>query len=772
MRGYPAVLVTVLLLGLFAPGLPATIVPRGSAYTSPVGDGGPACTRIGGGGPSYTQGTNGVFELVGHLGGSNHGMHVQGTYAFTAFGPEFAVVDIANPAAPVRVGYLMMSHPAADLFVVGNYAYVVGQGGGLRVIDVANPADPHQVGFYDLPGMGVHVVANYAYVVDANQGFVVLDVSDPANPQEVGSSPTMGWRVFVSGDYAYVAGGYNRPFYVLNVSDPANPYQEGSLAGSAAAVYVVGNYAYVTDSSSTRPASLRVIDVSDPADPQEAGSEEVFLGLLGEAYDVHVVGDYAYIAGAAFIGPGFYGGIEVVDVSDPANPDEVGNYVHPEIRVTSDVYASGDDAFLAGESDGMRIIDLSDPAHPTESSAFRVLEASSDVLVAGNYAYVGDEGIKVVDVSDPADPFVVGYYEAPPPLMGADRLALAGDYAYTADTAGGFRVIDVSDPADPTLKGSCDCGGSNLDVADTYAYLAWGSLKVVDTSNPNNPHQVASYVPPKVDATDVDVAGGYAYVAAGEDGLRIVEITDPLSPTEYSLFDPPGSFAGVQVSGDYAYVADAQNGLRVINIADPQYPYQPGSSYAPGGAWPAEIVYVHVSAPYAYISDYDGNLWVVDVSDPADLSEVASYTAASMVNAVYVSGELIYVVDGLGGLSIFQLGEASLEVAPAAIPFLAEAGGAAPPPRLLRVESTGGSLAWTASLSPTVGWLEVTPLSGGTPACITVTAEISGLVAAEYETDLVIESGAGVQDSPQIVPVRLVVADELVDLFLPVVLRY
>ena len=47
---------------------------------------------------------------------------------------------------------------------------------GLRIIDIADPASPVEVGFYDTPGdaRGVVVSGSYAYVADADSGLRVI----------------------------------------------------------------------------------------------------------------------------------------------------------------------------------------------------------------------------------------------------------------------------------------------------------------------------------------------------------------------------------------------------------------------------------------------------------------------------------------------------------------------------------------------------------------------------------------------------------------------
>ena len=59
---------------------------------------------------------------------------------------------------------------------------------------------------------------------------------------------------------------------------------------------------------------------------------------------------------------------------------------------------------------------------------------------------------------------------------------------------------------------------------------------------------------------DVAHAGGYAYVAAGDSGLRVIDVSLPSAPSEIAFVDTPGTCRGVDVIGDHAFVADGSGG--------------------------------------------------------------------------------------------------------------------------------------------------------------------------------------------------------------------
>jgi hypothetical protein len=81
---------------------------------------------------------------------------------------------------------------------------------------------------------------------------------------------------------------------------------------------------------------------------------------------------------------------------------------------------------------------------------------------------------------------------------------------------------------------------------------------------------------PFKDAHRVYVARTYAYVAAGPQGLGIVDVENPEAPRLHELFDAAGTLndtrdvvIGSTNASLFAYVADGRNGLSVLQLTAP-----------------------------------------------------------------------------------------------------------------------------------------------------------------------------------------------------------
>ena len=153
-------------------------------------------------------------------------------------------------------------------------------------------------------------------------------------------------------------------------------------------------------------------------------------------------------------------------------------------------------------------------------------------------------------------------------------------------------------------------------------------------------------------AWDVAVSGSYAYIADYDNGLVVVNISDPANPTLAGSYNTSGYAGGVTISGSYAYIADYNNGLVVVNISNPTNPTLAGSYNTVGNAWNVAVVGI-----YAYVADGANGLVVVNISNPINPTLVGSYNTAGNAEGVTVSGCYAYIADGANGLVVVNISD-------------------------------------------------------------------------------------------------------------------
>ena len=71
------------------------------------------------------------------------------------------------------------------------------------------------------------------------------------------------------------------------------------------------------------------------------------------------------------------------------------------------------------------------------------------------------------------------------------------------------------------------------------------------------------------EASDVAVVGDLVYIADGEAGLRIADVSIAQRPTDLGFLDTPGTANDVELADGRAYIADGVGGLRIIDVSNP-----------------------------------------------------------------------------------------------------------------------------------------------------------------------------------------------------------
>jgi hypothetical protein len=193
-----------------------------------------------------------------------------------------------------------------------------------------------------------------------------------------------------------------------------------------------------------------------------------------------------------------------------------------------------------------------------------------------------------------------------------------------------------------------------------FAYLAAGyeGLRVVDMSDPSEPELLGLCATPST-AWAIAVQDGLAFVTTISAGLFIIDVSDPNDPHIIGSFATTGRYNGVALSGETAYIAAGTEGVLVIDVSDPASPNQVGSF----GTTNAESVVLEEN--FAYVSDGTGGLLILDVTDPA------APTMVGQLGGITARG--IAVVGGLGYLAAAE-GIAVVDLSDPAAPQLVAIG--------------------------------------------------------------------------------------------------
>lgn len=542
------------------------------------------------------------------------GLEVDGDLAYVAAGAAgLKIYSFSDPTHPKLLGECDTPGSAYNLTLVGELAIIAdGYEGGVQVVDISDPTAPELLGGCVPHGESYAVAANDEYVYSAQgmTGIAIVEITDPSDPQVVGmvyDTYFPPYAIDIEGDCIYTLGSEGSKttwdpsgMVIHDISDPTAPSRRGVYHSDQGtnSVSVRGNLAYIANANGT----VSVVDVSTSHHPFEVA--EVETG--GYSSDIHLVENRAYVSASR-------GCLAILDIGMSTVPVLLGNWW--ESSGSYDVSSKDGLVCVADLYFGLHLVDASDPEDPFVLSHFELPARVTSVVNDGCYAYVAADtaGVLVIDVMNPKQPITVGQVD-----VRASDLDLDGDYLYAVARDDKLYAIDVIDPQKPELLGSVDIPGSSwsISVSGRYGCLTTGTaLNVVDVGDPTNPVMRGLYDPSSWEyIRRVSFDGTYAYISLGNNGLFVIDVSDPDDPTYVNELRFDGNTRGSCLAGDRLYLGAA--GLQVIDISDPENPSVVGSAKTTG------TQHICVDSGFAFSAD-GGSLGIFRLFPVSSVEESA-----------------------------------------------------------------------------------------------------------------------------------------------------
>jgi hypothetical protein len=439
--------------------------------------------------------------------------------------------------------------------------------GDIRIVDVTDPTRPTQIGDWPPPG-----------------------AAPPANPNN-GCYRSVGARSteFTQDGTKLLAPFVDGGMYVLDVKNLANPdplgrYEyppqplvEGQAAAAASAVVGGRQLALLADEDWWWPTTTFQVDSPGPLasspNGKAAGCTDLFTAFdLEFKNQIHRQPGGQLSGELAYVGRGCPARRQSDDSVVPADP-------FPQ--------------------DPRGKIAFADNAREAQQGSLGTAGCS----FASRVKWIQDAGARAVVLGFNSDsPWSQAGFPGPgfpgrpqEPSSGAfiSPLTIPG---FKATKAQGDAIRAVICPDVPA--GTCASGqrvtGTLRDEAGE-----WGALRILDTTDPGSPVQVGEYqspggrVMPPPDHRGIYsvhhavVEGGRAYAAWNSDGVRVLDLSNPAQPVEIGSFVPPDRpdptgtvpakayVTGVATTARHVVVSDMNSGLWVLTKPAPV----PGNGY-------------------------------------------------------------------------------------------------------------------------------------------------------------------------------------------------
>lgn len=421
------------------------------------------------------------------------------------------LVDISNPASPVRVGvytFILGGNPDLELVRLynavmnGNYLYVTDgnypctqcssghwsyyRPTRLLTFNISNPNSPTLIHTYSSPNkeryFGLTQFGTSLYVFDFNYGVRIFSITNPAAPAPIGGTVTAaeGHYAWVNDDatFAYQTNTFGGTTHVVDISNPSAPVRRGwywdGHWNEHAPLVGRGNYLYIPIAEK----HINIVDVSNPDQPVKTGQFPVITpgGILYQPR-IALLGNYAYVMSfhSALASGNARRSLSIYNISNPASPVALSTLPLPNTPLdsgnTPQLFVRGNYVYMMdAEERRFTVVNVSNPSSPfivgsltdtTNLVITRLTEMGGRLVVSeSGYAYIstGEWGtgklFYIVNASNPATPQYVGRVDTnqiPDPNVGAqvvEELRLAGRYLYLGDY-GPLHIFDISNPAAP-----------------------------------------------------------------------------------------------------------------------------------------------------------------------------------------------------------------------------------------------------------------------------------------------------------------------------------
>ncbi len=453
----------------------------------------------------------------------------------------------------------------------------------------------------------------------------------------------------IEGDYMYSLIGDR--LFVADISDMQNPVELSAVAlpDRARRLVIANDVAFIACSR----GGLVAVDVSNPSNPVLLDSITFDSSKeICQTFGIAVRDDLAYVAD--------YTGMHVVDISSPSAMSLESSYTDfdSDKHHAYDVYLNGDYAYISCEVDGLYIVNISNPLTPVRVSSFKdsakelgqfyqSMRYGDFLLIAG-----GKAGLVVLDVSDITQPVYVSNIDND--YQGVLAFVKKGDNVYICTEFTDFYSIDISDIYNPEqvedfyLDGHHSLGIAIKDDTIMLANSNYG-IRLFDVSD-STIEQIGAF-----ESTgrviDCQAVGNHAYVAAGHNGLQVIDLTDPAMPKTVAAVKTEAYANGLFVNGSHVYVAEldykAGSGgfLEIFDISNPSAPVYSGKVSLNGE--PYDVV---VENSTAYVTCLTKGVTLVNVSNPASPLIIAEFNTKGIAYKPTLWGNILLLADGMDGL--------------------------------------------------------------------------------------------------------------------------
>lgn len=540
--------------------------------------------------------TNPTYVTDINLGATNiipeeYPLEVSGKYLYIGHANGINVYNIANPATPTFVTSTALAGAHA-LSLDGNVLAAVATGNTLRMFSVggidtgsllADSAKFGDVNIRDRASIGSDLAVRGSVTIGEGglltQGAInvggVNVTSSFHGSVNVSQSLTVGGTLVCLSDGTNCTAGAASSLQAVtnagNVTTNTIQFAGGTSTGN----FATTNLNVTGTATTTRLISTNTTSTNFFATTASSTNLTALNLTTNNVTVLGGIGNFSTVTSTNLYAINSTGTYQALTDFTNTNASSIYSIPDAGSNVASTIAVDKNRLFVGKGNTGLFYFEINNPDEPVFLGSTAYTVTFRDLFVSANYLYAATaEALQIYDLNTQGN--IPSEISGSAGNVGSNNYGIfvRGDYAYIAASTTGMKIVDVSNKRSPRLISTTSVLGAanKITVSGNYAYVSVfdtpgnNGVQIFDIRNPYAPVAMASNQ--AWDASnEIAIHEHYILLAAGTDGLVILNTVNPSSASFVSQVNTPGSAVGVTVSGRYAYVSDSTGGLTIIDLS-------------------------------------------------------------------------------------------------------------------------------------------------------------------------------------------------------------
>ena len=548
---------------------------------------------------------------------------------------KMSILNVSDPENPELISMTYMYSQAQDIVVQDDIAYI-GGGGRIDIFDVSNPENPIHLSMIPVIDwcVSLSVRNDMLYAACCQGGIYFVDISNPQSPIIEAHYEEIFIPVLIDVVWpaAYVQH-FEGPMFILNIEDLNNIMIVGQLPSYTEYFIINEEQLYINAELNF----INIFDISNPLNPVELSSNE------GVGRPLVVEENILYSRGS---------GIDVFQINDDFELSPLGMY--DSWAIIEGFIVSDEIAFDITRWEGMQILDFSDPLEEKCIGSCNLLSVPADMDLYVNAVYISydhNEMAGIVDLSDLEEPTYLQFPNAEDDIY---SFTLWNDVLFAKDWLNIYSY-DLSNPLEPELLETFDSNaGDNIlsTMEDILIDFDYSEIQFYSIVNPFEISEISEYNDIGM-KTAVEAKNGYVYYAIYQQGIKIIDLSDPQNPELVEFYPLDGFVGGMKISDNILYVSyesevillDITNPASIMFITSIQ-PHEDSEFTAPAIIDGNDLI----------IADASWNeLFIYDISTPAVPVLVNNYQGCRQIIKMILVEDYLLTGNSRSGFAVITL---------------------------------------------------------------------------------------------------------------------